>query len=372
MLFHGPPGNGKTLLATALAGSLGIPLIATSYSDCQRHGHQGDMLKALSGKVEDAINAVPCVFFLDELDGFTHRNRKGRNSDYIVGVVNGLLEHLTHLNDTPGVIVLGATNFPDMIDPAVVRPGRFDLKIEISTPDRASVLQILRHVLGPDAKAMQLDPVADQILGSSGAQITALLREARGLARSELCPLNQSHLEAVASPISPALDTGILWRICVHEAGHLVVAHSLGLPPAQRAMITNSGGFVDIPSPMLESAQSAKDRIAALLGGRAAEQVILGEVLNGAGLGDHSDLELATKLARQMQLKWGLGDQLSYTPDPASKTIAIANVEKVLKAAEQRAVDVIKTDKKHTLHVAQTLLQHRDLSKGILKSLLET
>lgn len=372
VLFHGPPGNGKTLLAEALAGSLQVPLIATSYSDCQRHGHQGDMLKALSGKVEDAIRSSPCVFFLDELDAFTHRNRKGRNSDYIVGVVNGLLEHLTRLNDTPGVIVLGATNFPDMVDPAILRPGRFDLKIEISTPDRTSVLQILTHALGPDTKAMQLDPIADQIIGSSGAQITALVLEARGLARSEQCPLNQGHLEAAASRICPVLDHDLLWRIAVHEAGHLVVAHALDLAPAERATITNTGGFVDIPSPMLESNQTAKNRIAALLGGRAAEQVILGEALNGSGLGDHSDLELATKLARQMQFEWGLGDQLSYTPDPATKTVAIANVENVLKAAEQRSVDVIQSEQKRTLLIARALLKHRDVSKLTLKSLLDT
>lgn len=144
------------------------------------------------------------------------------------------------------------------------------------------------------------------------------------------------------------------------------------LPPAERAVITMSGGFVDVPSLTLESAKSAKNRIAALLGGRAAEQIIFGEALNGSGLGDHSDLELATKLARQMQFEWGLGDQLSYTPDPATKTVAIANVEKVLKAAEQRSVDVIQSEQKRTLLIARALLKHRDVSKLTLKSLLDT
>jgi len=371
VLFHGPPGNGKTLLATALAGSLNIPLIATSYSDCQRHGHQGDMLKALTAKVEDAIRTAPCVFFLDELDGFTHRNRPGRNSDYIVGVVNGLLEHLTRLNDSPGVIVLGATNYPDMIDPAVVRPGRFDLKIEISTPDRTSVLQILTHALSPDANAMQLDPIADQILGSSGAQITALVREARGLARSEQYPLNQSHLEAVATGICPALDPDILWRIAIHEAGHLVVAHALGLPPAERAAITAAGGFVDIPSPRLESAQSAKNRIAALLGGHAAEQIILGEALNGSGLGKNSDLELATHLAAQVKFEWGLDDQLAFTPIDV-RTIPQAKAEqidKTLNDAHLRAIGVITDKQPLVLTVAQALMNERELPAKQLQEL---
>lgn len=372
VLFHGSPGNGKTLLASALAGSLGVPLIATSYSDCQKHGHQGDMLKALSGKADEAIRSAPSVFFLDELDGFSHRNRPSRNSDYIVGVVNGLLEHLSRLNDTPGVVVLGATNYPDMIDPAVTRPGRFDLKLELSNPDKSSALKILQLALGDDATAMSLSPIADQLLGSSGAQIAALVREARGLARTGQLPLKQQHLEAAASRICPALDEDLLWHICVHEAGHLVVAHSLGLPPAQRAMITNTGGFVDIPSPMLESAQSAKNRICALLGGRAAEKVIFGETLNGAGLGKNSDLELATRLSGQMQFEWGLGDQLAYTAMSAhaEDRTKLKYLNKVLNDCEQRALHILGVQKPLLNTVAKALLEKRELSGEQIQDLL--
>lgn len=373
VLFHGPPGNGKTLLASALAGSLNIPLIATSYSDCQKHGHQGDMLKALSGKVEEATRLAPCVFFLDELDGFTHRNRKGRNSDYIVGVVNGLLEHLTRLNDTPGVIVLGATNYPDMIDPAVVRPGRFDLKIELANPDRSSVLKILELALGEDTKDMYFDPIADQLLGSSGAQIAALVREVRGLARAEQCPLKQKHLEVAASRICPTLDEDLLWRIAVHEAGHLVVAHSLGLPSAQRAMITNTGGFVDVPSSMLESAPSAKNRISALLGGRAAEQVILGEAFNGSGFGPNPDLELASKLAGQVMFEWGFGDQLVFAPvDAQSKDrTETKRLNTLLKDAERRALQILGNQKPLINIIAKALLDKRELAGEQIRELLQ-
>lgn len=370
VLFHGPPGNGKTLLASALAGSLGVPLIATSYSDCQKHGHQGDMLKALSGKVDKAIRSAPSVFFLDELDGFTHRNRPGRNSDYIVGVVNGLLEHLSRLNDTPGVVVLGATNYPDMIDSAVTRPGRFDLKIEIANPDRSSALQILMLALGDDATDMSLSPIADQLLGASGAQITALVREARGLARSDQCSVGQKHLEAAASRICPVLDEDLLWRIAVHEAGHLVVAHVLGLPPAERAVITMTGGFVDIPSPMLEGVQAAQNRIAALLGGRAAEQIVLGEALNGAGLGTNSDLELATKLAGQLLFEWGLVDQLAYTPAPTHFNDRTNHLDKMLKVAEHRAIQILTARKDLTSTIAVALCKKRELSGEQIRELL--
>ncbi len=368
VLFHGPPGNGKTLLASALAGSLNIPLIATSYSDCQKHGHQGDMLKALSGKVDEAIITAPCVFFLDELDGFTHRDRPNRRSDYIVGVVNGLLEHLTRLNETPGVIVLGATNFPDMIDPAVTRPGRFDLKIEISTPHRHPIQKILELALGEDAQGMDLARITDQLLGSSGAQVAALVREARGLARAEQSTLSQQHLEAAASRVCPVLEKDLIWRIAIHEAGHLVVANALGLPPAERAAITNTGGFVDIPSPMLESAQSAKHRIAALLGGRAAEHVIFGEALNGSGLGTNSDLELATKLAGQMICEWGFGDQLVFTP--ARIKDRTNHLDKILKHAEHSAIQILTARKELISNIAVALCEERELSAQQIRRLL--
>ncbi len=368
VLFHGPPGNGKTLLASALAGSLQIPLIATSYSDCQRHGHQGDMLNALSEKVNAAISAAPAVFFLDELDSFTHRDRPNRRSDYIVGVVNGLLEHLTRLNETPGVIVLGATNYPDMIDPAITRPGRFDLKIEISTPHRHSIQKILELALGEDAQGMDLGRITDQLLGSSGAQIAALVREAHGLARAEQSTLSQQHLEAAASRVCPVVEKDLIWRIAIHEAGHLVVANALGLPPAERAAITNTGGFADIPTPMLESAQSAKNRIAALLGGRAAEHVIFGEALNGSGLGTNSDLELATKLAGQMILEWGLGEQLVFTP--ARIKDRTNHLDKILKHAERSAIQILTARKELISNIAVALCEERELSAQQIRRLL--
>ena len=372
ILLYGPQGNGKTLLASAVAGSLQVPLIATSYSDCQKHGHQGDMLKALSGKVDEAIRSAPSVFFLDEMDTFTHRDRPNRSSDYIVGVVNGLLEHLSRLNNTPGVVVLGATNYPDMIDPAVVRPGRFDLKLELSNPDRASVLKILELFLGSDAKDISLSGIADQLLGSSGAQVASLVREARGLARAEKHPLDRSHLETAARRICPVLDQDLLWRIAVHEAGHIVVAHALGLPPAERATITSTGGFVDIPSPQLESEQAAQNRICSLLGGRAAERVILGEALNGSGLGQNSDLELATKLAGQMLYEWALGDQLVFTPlgVQAKDKKTTNHLDAILHDAELRALQILGAQKPLINRTAKALMDKRELSGEQIRKLL--
>ena len=375
VLFHGPPGNGKTLLASALAGTLGVPLISTSYSDCQRHGHQGAMLNALSEKVNAAISAAPAVFFLDELDSFTHRDRPSRGSDYIVGVVNGLLEHLSRLNDTPGVIVLGATNYPDMVDPAVVRPGRFDRKIEIQNPDKSSILQILSHALGPDAKTLQLDPIADQLFGSSGAQITALVRDAHGLARAARTTLDQSHLDTAAATVCPALPRDILWRIAVHEVGHLVVAHALGLPPAERVTITRTGGTVSAPAPQLHTKQTANDEIAVLLAGHAAETVIFGNASNGAGQGTGNDLARATELAVKIRFTWGFKASLTqYSTGPELRIGANDATDQIINRALQtqysRARRIIEDQPAEVDRIATALMDLREVSGQRLIALM--
>ena len=367
ILLYGPPGNGKTLLASALAGSIGGPLIATSYSDCQKFGHQGDMLKALSEKVSEAIRSAPCLFFLDELDSFSERDRSSRRSDYILGVVNGLLEHLTRLNETEGVLVMGATNHPHLVDPAVIRPGRFDLHLEIGNPNRASIVELLDHALGGSSNTFDLAPIADQLLGSSAAQVTALVREAKGLARREQKRLGQAHLCVTADRIAPPLDDETLWRMAVHEAGHLVVAHALGLKPPARALLTMSGGFVVLPASPLESRQSVERRIIAMMGGRAAEEITLGEALNGSGMGPASDLAMATKLFFLSRYEWGLVEKLAFAPVDLNELhhlppYLIAIAERHLQKAASQATDILQNNREIFLALAKKLLHQRELS----------
>ncbi|EEX08374.1 AAA ATPase, central domain protein [Ruegeria lacuscaerulensis ITI-1157] len=375
VLLFGPPGNGKTLLASAIAGSIGGPLVATSYSDCQKHGHQGDMLRALSEKAEAAIRSVPSVFFLDELDSFTHRNAAHRRSDYIVGVVNGLLEHLSRLNDTAGVVVLGATNFPDMVDPAVIRPGRFDLKLEMGNPDRAALVRILRLALGDDADDLNLSPLADQLLGLSGAQVTALVRDARGLARAAGHPLQQRHLEAAARRIAPPPDTDFLWRAAIHEARHMVVGTACGLGLPERAVLTVDGGSVEYPRPRIETRQTAQSRLSTLLAGYAAERLVFGEVSSGAGNGPGSDLARATDLARRMRFEWGMGDRLTHLP--ASGAILRPGdavdraVQDVLGTCLEQAHGILRQNRDRLTAVAEALLTERELSKERCREVVE-
>ena len=184
-IFYGPPGTGKTMLANAFAGTAGIPLVTTSYSDCQRHGHQGDMLAALATAFERAAQKAPAVLFIDEIDSFSDRSSKRLNDGYLRGVVNGLLEQVNHAAEVEGLILLGATNHLDIVDPAVLRSGRFDLKVEIPLPDRSGLEAILARKLGSaNNAALNLSAIAERILGEPGATAEALVRDALSRALS--------------------------------------------------------------------------------------------------------------------------------------------------------------------------------------------
>ncbi|WP_298856965.1 AAA family ATPase [uncultured Sulfitobacter sp.] len=292
-LLIGPPGTGKTLLAKALAGSAEIPLIETSYAMCQKAGHQGDFLRTLSEKVEDAIRKAPCVFFCDELDSFSKRSISSRNSGYVVAIVNALLEHLTRLNDTPGIVVLGATNFPENVDPAVIRPGRFDRHLPLDNPSRAGIFRIFKIALGERANNLNIANAADRMVGTSGAQIAAVVRDAQGIARHENADLCNAHFEAALDKVAPKGQSEELYRVAIHEAGHAVIAHVLGLPLPAMVRVTARGGAYVGKLPFASTKQIICDQIAVTLGGRAAEAVILGSVSDGA----ESDLAQATELA---------------------------------------------------------------------------
>jgi len=144
-LLYGPPGTGKTLLAHALAGSAGIDFVKTSYSDCQKFGHQGDMLRELNAAADRAIAGTPAAFFVDEIDSFYARGMS--HNGYVIGVVNGLLTLIDRLSATEGVVLIAATNDPQRVDPAVIRSGRFDRHVRVNAPDRAGIRSMLEAAL---------------------------------------------------------------------------------------------------------------------------------------------------------------------------------------------------------------------------------
>lgn len=371
-LLHGPPGNGKTMLSKALAGSAGVPLIATSYAENQKMGHQGDMLKGLTEAVTRACAHAPSVFFLDEIDAFHTRGQS--HNGYIIGVVTGLLTQLDRLMKTEGVILLAATNHPDTVDPAIRRAGRFDRHIPVTAPDRAGVRAILAGA-APDITAPDLDRLTDRLLGQSGAEITALVRAARTRARRREAALAPCDLDAAAADLVPAPDPDTLYRVAVHEAGHLLAGHLFGAPAPKSATLRTCGGVVERPMPDFLTRARVSALVRMMMGGRAAEALVFKEVSSGAGGGAESDLAMATQLLSDAETRLGLGETLTWqSPDITARLLAQGSrtrIETALRTAEAETREALARNRADLERIAEALLEKRELHAEDLANLLD-
>ncbi len=313
-LLHGEPGTGKTTFAKALAATCRVPLIASSLSQWQSAGHLGDTLKAMRTSFAEARAAAPCILFIDEIDSFGDRATFSHdNSSYSIQVVNGLLEELDGIGGREGVVVLGACNHPDQVDGAITRSGRLDRAILISRPHQDGLAKILRHHLKEDLPDVDLSGAARIGLGSTGADCERWVRGARRRARQEQRPVRLDDLLAEIRGAAPEQPAAEMTRCAVHEAGHALVV-ALERPgavvSASIRQTENTGGGVitmafggsSMTRPQIES------RIREILAGRAAEEVILGEVSSGAGGSEISDLARATHLATEMLCSLGLNE----------------------------------------------------------------
>lgn len=378
VLLCGPPGIGKTLAAGALAGSSRAHFVSTSFADCQRAGHLGDYLAAMADRVEEAITNVPSVFFLDEIDSFAKRESvSGTNARYMNSVVNGLLEHLSRLQATPGVLIVAATNHPDRIDPAITRAGRFDRHVQLTHPDRAGIDAILRSHLGNWIGSLDPRLVVDQLVGTTGAEVAAVARMAHGHARRRGRPVTLDDLWDAANEVAPGHGSSDLHAIAVHEAGHIVVAAHLGLALPGSTRITPRGGEVEVGSPARVTRDSLEARLAALMAGRAAERLVLGDVSNGAGIGEGSDLDVATGLAQRLEVEWGLGDHAPlYAPMERERRHLMpawlrTRLEEHLTRAEARADNIVAAYRPEVDRIAAALLAERELDATRLAELAD-
>jgi len=383
LILDGPPGTGKTLLASAFTTEAGLPLIATSFAECQKHGHLGDMLSALDTAVSEAARRAPCVFFLDELDGFSSRETKdiGRGGNgYMRAVVTGLLRQIDRLNAIPGIVLIGATNALDAIDPAIRRAGRFDAKLLIPPPDKQGMAQILRYHMGA-AQDTELNAVITQaaarLVGTNGAEASALARAAMAQARGTG--------ETLASALQRELDRRLPRRsenddrrIALHEAGHAVMGLLSGLPAPQSLRIDRDGGAVFWPVTSLHTHDSALAEIRTFMGGRAAEEVLRGHVSSGAGLGPTSNLAHATNLALKLETEWALGDggliwQPAIPPNlRAGQPWLRDKLNHILDTAYAEARIIITTHRDLVIELAEALLMERELTGPKLNKQLET
>jgi hypothetical protein len=368
ILLYGPPGTGKTWLARAMGNSAGIAFVTGSFAEWQAAGHLGDMLREMRRTFAWARRKAPAILFIDEIDAMGSRTGDDRhNQNYRVQVINGFLGEMNAIAIEPGVVVVGACNHVDRIDPAVVRAGRFDLKFEVPMPDAAAILAVLRQHLKVDFPADALELLARHAVGHSLASIDAAIRAARSEARHTGQPLDLAILRAQLRLAPEEEDREVLWRYAVHEAGHTVVAAALRLGTIQRMSISRDGGQVASQLVIGHGVLTEiENEICHDLAGRAAERLVFGSVSAGAGGSLASDLSQATRRALMIETNWGLGD-LGPIWMPAPETVLQtdeklrARVRARMEAAEERALAILTTHRANLISLAETLLEKRSM-----------
>ena len=378
ILLMGPPGTGKTLMARALAGEAGVPFFHLSAS-AFIEVFVGVGAARVRKVFERAKAKAPAIVFIDELDaiGRLRGSGLGGGNDEREQTLNQILSEMDGFARTgpnAPVIVVAATNRPDVLDPALLRPGRFDRHIAIDLPDlraREQILRLLARAI-PLAEGCDLSSVARATPGLSGADLRNLMNEAAmATARAGRFAVTDDDIDAVRDRVLLGLERALILsaderhRLAVHEAGHAVVAHALphadpihkiSIIPRGRAL----GGTHQVPESERHtlSAEYLKDRLAVAMGGRAAESVFLGDVSSGA----EDDIATATRLARAMVTRWGMDPDLGpidlrqsadhpflgreiAQPQRMSDAMAArvdAAVSALLSAAESRAIAVLR------------------------------
>lgn len=388
ILVSGPSGTGKTTYARALAAFCDVSLVLGSLARWQACGHLGDLLRAMRATFDEARRKSPCILFLDEIDAVGDRATfKGENAQYKVEVVSGLLECLDGIDQREGVIVVGACNYPDRIDPALLRPGRLDRHIRISLPDAAARAGIIRWHLQGALPNDNLTSIAARTEGWSGAALERLVRDARRLARRARRAITVADLMATLPP-TITIPPGMMRRTAVHEAGHAIVAVALGrrfqyaeirdtVESAAGAQVL--GGVHSIESPVAEvTREILLDEICFLLAGTAAEDVMLASRSVGGGGIRGSDLHIATLIALRLETAYGLGQGLAFLAegesDPwrllhSSQTVR-DRVETILAEQMVRARSIVQRHRQATDEVTQELLERRAVGFASVAALL--
>jgi cell division protease FtsH len=323
LLLIGPPGTGKTLLARAVAGEAGVPFFSISGSEFVEM-FVGVGASRVRDLFDQAKRHTPCIIFIDEIDAVgRHRGAGlGGGHDEREQTLNQILVEMDGFDTNTSVIVMAATNRPDILDPALLRPGRFDRRVILDRPDingRTAILKV--HTKGkPLAESVDLEMLAKQTAGFSGADLANLVNEAAILAARqgkkviEMEELEESIDRVIVGPerksrrISPKEKEIIAY----HEAGHALVANMLpNIEPLRKITIVPRGmalGYTKTLSEdkYLPTRSQFKDELAMLLGGRVAEELIFNDLTTGA----QNDIKIATELARKMVTDYGMSDKL--------------------------------------------------------------
>ncbi|HET8564969.1 MAG TPA: ATP-dependent zinc metalloprotease FtsH [Solirubrobacterales bacterium] len=324
VLLYGPPGTGKTLLARAVAGEAGVPFFSISGSDFVEM-FVGVGASRVRDLFEQAKQNSPCIIFMDEIDAVgRHRGAgMGGGHDEREQTLNQLLVEMDGFEMKDNIILIAATNRPDILDPALLRPGRFDRQVVVDRPDRKGRKKILEvHTRGkPLGREIELDTLAGQTPGFTGADLANLINEAALLtARSGKREITMQELEegimrVIAGPEKKTRVMSEKERLVTayHEVGHAIVGQLLEhTDPVHKISIISRGqalGYtISLPTEdkFLTTRAELTDTMAMTLGGRAAEEIVFGEITTGAS----NDLEKVTETAKQMVMRFGMSERL--------------------------------------------------------------
>lgn len=406
VLLVGPPGTGKTLLARAVAGEANVPFYSISGSEFV------EMFVGVgAGRVRDmfkkAKQTAPCIIFIDEIDAVGRQRGTGMGGghDEREQTLNQLLVEMDGFSGNEGIIVLAATNRADVLDPALLRPGRFDRQIQVANPDKRARSQILKvHARNkrftPD---VNFDNIAQRTPGFSGAELSNVLNEAALLA------VRQGHDLITMADIDEAVDRVMggpakksrkytekeRRLVAYHEAGHALIGLTLeDANKVQKVTIVPRGqaGGYNLMTPKEETYFQTKSQLKATIsgymGGRVAEEVFFGDVSSGA----HNDIEQATRIARMMVTELGmselgpiqydsengqvfLGRDYTQRCNTHSGQIAYeidVQVRKIIDECYQEATNIVEQHKEKLICIAEALLEHETLSGEDIESLYNT
>jgi len=406
VLLVGPPGTGKTLLARAVAGEAGVPFFSISGSDFVEM-FVGVGASRVRDLFENAKKNSPCIIFIDEIDAVGRQRGAGLGGghDEREQTLNQLLVEMDGFGANEGIIIIAATNRPDILDPALLRPGRFDRQITVDRPDvkgREAVLKV--HARNkPLAKDVKLETIAKRTTGFTGADLENLLNEAALLAA------RRNKREISMTEVDEAIDRVIVGTekrsrviserekriVAYHEAGHTVIGyflehadmvHKVTIIPRGRA-----GGYVIMlpkEDRMLVTKQELLDKVTGLLGGRVAEELFIGEI----GTGAYSDFKQATQIVRSMIMEYGMSEKLGPMQFGNSQgqvflgrdlgheqnySDAIAyeidlEMQRIINECYTRAKELLTAKSREVKLIAETLLEVETLELEQIKRLIET
>ena len=405
VLLYGPPGTGKTLLARAVAGEAGVPFFSISGSDFVEM-FVGVGASRVRDLFEQAKQNSPCIIFMDEIDAVgRHRGAGlGGGHDEREQTLNQLLVEMDGFEMKDNIILIAATNRPDILDPALLRPGRFDRQIVVDRPDRLGRKKILEvHTRGkPLAREIDVDALAGQTPGFTGADLSNLVNEAALLAaRNGKREITQIELEEGIMRViaGPEKKTRVMSNkerkiTAYHEMGHAIVGHFLpNSDPIHKISVISRGqalGYtISLPGEdkFLTTRAELQDQMAMTLGGRAAEEICFDEITTGAS----NDIEKVTATAKQMVMRFGmseklgprvfghdhgqpfLGREFSSEPDYSDEIAREIDdeIRRIVEMAHVQAKNILSERRAELEKLSEILIKRETIEKVQFESLLE-